>query len=82
MKIQITIPESAMEDVKEYCRIEEMDLHARMQDELDAVVKNILWYMEQKRQVEKSTRNLQETIASLKSSGRLRKKKNGVYSWS
>ena len=62
MKIQLTIPEFAVKDVKEYCRIEEMDLHARMQGELDTLVKNILWYMEERRQINKG---IDKTIREL-----------------
>ena len=40
MKILITIPDSAIDDVTEYCRIERIDLQDRMQQELDKFVSN------------------------------------------
>jgi len=36
----ITIPDSAIDDVTEYCRIERIDLQDRMQQELDKFVSN------------------------------------------
>ena len=53
MKILITIPDSAVEDVTEYCKIHKIDLNGRMQQELDKFVSNALWHMEQwKREME------------------------------
>ena len=52
MKIQITIPESAIKDVTEYCRIEGIDLHGRMQQTLNDFVCNAIGQMEQRRRVE------------------------------
>jgi len=40
MKILITIPDSAVEDVTEYCKIHGIDLHGRLQQELDTFVSN------------------------------------------
>lgn len=49
MKITIKIPDSAMFDVTEYCRLEGIDLHGRMQQELDKFTNNALNLMEQLR---------------------------------
>ena len=57
MKIQITISDSAIDDVTEYCRIEGIDLHGRMQQELDAFVNNALNLMEQLRDADTETVN-------------------------
>lgn len=40
MDFTITIPDSAIDDVTEYCRIERIDLQDRMQQELDKFVSN------------------------------------------
>ena len=40
MDFTITIPDSAIVDVTEYCRIERIDLQDRMQQELDKFVSN------------------------------------------
>lgn len=55
MKITIEIPESAIDDVKEYCRIEKIDLHARMQQELINFVANAKQQMSKRRQAEETT---------------------------
>lgn len=65
MKIQITIPESAIKDVTEYCRLEGIDLYGRMQQKLDDFVCNAIWYMQQKEQIKKNIYNLQIKIKEL-----------------
>ena len=50
MNITIHIPDPAVEDVTEYCKIHKIDLNGRMQQELDKFVSNALWHMEQWRQ--------------------------------
>ena len=58
MKIQITIPDNAIKDVTEYCKIHGIDLHGRMQIELDKFVANALWHMRRRRQIEREIINV------------------------
>ena len=55
MKITTTIPESAVEDVKEYCRLEGIDLHDRMQQELINFIANAKEQMLQRRLASKES---------------------------
>lgn len=65
MKIQITLPESAIKDVTEYCRVEGIDLHGRMQQELDDFVCNAIGIMEQRRKIRKKIHDFQGSIKEL-----------------
>ena len=49
MKIILTIPESAIEDVKEYCKLKGIDLHGRMQQKLINFIANAKEQMLQRR---------------------------------
>lgn len=65
MKIQTTIPDDAIDDVREYCRIMKIDLHGRMQDNLDAFVANARWWIGQRKQINEGINNFQETIKEI-----------------
>ena len=62
MKITITIPDSAVADVREYCRVTGTDLQGRMQQELDAFVANALCQMKQHIRISRDIDNFQEAI--------------------
>jgi len=65
MKIFITIPDSAVDDVTEYCKIHGIDLHGRLQQELDTFVNNALCQVEQRRRIIKDIANFREAIKEL-----------------
>ena len=65
MDFTITIPDSAIDDVTEYCRIERIDLHGRLQQELDTFVNNALCQVEQRRRIIKDIANFREAIKEL-----------------
>jgi len=51
MKLTISIPDNALSDVEEYCRIEGIDFEARIQREVDRFVNNAIEQMEQRREI-------------------------------
>ena len=51
MKLTISIPNNALSDVEEYCRIEGIDFEARIQQEVDRFVNNAIKQMEQRREI-------------------------------
>jgi len=53
MKIQITIPDDTIKDVTKYCKIHGIDLHDRMQQELDDFVSKVRELVRQERLVGK-----------------------------
>ena len=60
MKLTISIPDNALSDVEEYCRIEGIDFEARIQQEVDRLVNNAIEQMEQRRVVNKVACELQD----------------------
>jgi len=56
MKITITIPDDAVADVEEYCRVEEIDFQGRIQAAAATFIKNTRWWNEEKRKQEKKDR--------------------------
>lgn len=62
MKILITIADSDMDDVKRYCRLEGIDLHGRMQQELDKFISKARCQMEQRRKINKDLKAFVDTF--------------------
>ena len=65
MNITIHIPDPTVEDVTEYCRVTGIDLHGRLQQELDTFVNNALCQVEQRRRIIKDIANFREAIKEL-----------------
>ena len=66
MRLEIHIPDNAIQDVSEYCRIELKDtLQARIQLIVDDFVTNALSHVEQRREIQKGIRELQDLVRGI-----------------
>lgn len=62
MKITITAPDNFDTDVVKYCLKEGIDLQDRMQDELNAFVRNAVAHMERDRRIQEDLDRLAQVF--------------------